>query len=86
MRDLPDQEVRVGQHLGHFARVQGERRCGHEAETVDQRDAKLASLEALRRALSGGPEGWRIGAERPLAAVADADPAGGAGREVVDRL
>ncbi|MDP9476195.1 MAG: hypothetical protein M3R38_11035 [Actinomycetota bacterium] len=47
--------------------MQGERRCGHEAETVDQRDAKLALLEALRRALCGGPEGWRIGAELPLA-------------------
>lgn len=67
LRDPPGQEIRAGQHLGHFARVQGERRCGHEAETVDQRDAKLALLEALRRALCGGPEGCRIGAELPLA-------------------
>ncbi len=67
LRDPPGQEIRAGQHLGHFARVEGERRCGHEAETVDQRDAKLALLEALRRALCGGPEGWRIGAELPLA-------------------
>lgn len=51
----------------HFAQRPGEGRCDHEAETVEHREAKLALLEALRLALPGGPHGWRVEAERPLA-------------------
>ena len=51
----------------HFAQRPGESRCDHEAETVEHREAKLALLEALRRMLPGGPRGWRVEAERPLA-------------------
>ena len=33
---------------------------------MERREAKPALLEALRRALRGGPHGWRVEAERPL--------------------